>query len=45
MILTLTPKQVKEVQELLLHIDVEIDRMSDDGEKAFDKLCAMFNVQ
>lgn len=43
--MTLTQNQVKQVQELLLQLDVEIDRMSNDGEEAFEKLCSLFNIQ
>lgn len=41
----LDKKQLEEVQQLLLDLDWEVDRMSQDGVEALDKLCAIFNVQ
>ena len=41
----LDKKLLEEVQQLLLDLDWEVDRMSQDGVEAFEKLCAIFNVQ
>lgn len=41
----ITGKQVSQIKELLLNLDWECDRMTDEGVETFEKLCKIFKVE